>query len=109
MKLVMIRGENCIEAKVSVISRIAKTIETTVIMADAMVLKMSRAMSGSDLDGNRIVGIQAFIGGTHSSKCDNKAPATPRAMAKIRGRTKNPPRSLYLICRKNMVISRDVR
>ena len=35
-KLTMIRGENCMDANVSVISRIAKTIETTVMIEAAM-------------------------------------------------------------------------
>ncbi len=35
-KLTMMRGENCIEAKVSVISRIANTMETTVMIEPAM-------------------------------------------------------------------------
>jgi hypothetical protein len=34
-KLTMMRGENCTDASVSVISRIAKTIDTTVIMEAA--------------------------------------------------------------------------
>jgi hypothetical protein len=35
-KLTMIRGENCIDASVSVINRMAKTIETTVIIEAAI-------------------------------------------------------------------------
>ena len=40
-KLTMMRGENCIDASVSVISRMAKTIETTVMMDVAMSPRMS--------------------------------------------------------------------
>ena len=46
-KLTMIRGENCIDAKVSVISRMAKTMETTVIMEAAMPARMTWATCGS--------------------------------------------------------------
>jgi len=37
----MILGENCIEARVSVISRMANTIETTVIIEVAMLERMT--------------------------------------------------------------------
>ena len=40
-KLTMMRGENCIEASVSVISRIANTMETTVMMEAAMPARMT--------------------------------------------------------------------
>ena len=39
-KLIRMRGENCIEASVKVISRMAKTIDTTVMMEVAMTLRM---------------------------------------------------------------------
>src|ERR1035438_8051497 len=39
-KLRSIRGENCIDASVKVISRIAKTIDTTVMIDAAMVARM---------------------------------------------------------------------
>src|SRR5208337_3495035 len=39
-KLTMIRGENCIDASVNVISNIAKTIDTTVMMDVAMSPRM---------------------------------------------------------------------
>src|ERR1017187_7411279 len=42
-KLTMIRGENCIEASVSVINRIANTMETTVIIEAAMPARMTWA------------------------------------------------------------------
>jgi len=41
VKLTIIRGENCIEARVSVMSRIAKTIETTVIVDVAISLRIT--------------------------------------------------------------------
>src|SRR5271166_2142230 len=40
-KLNRIRGENCIDASVSVISRIANTIDTTVMIASAIVARMT--------------------------------------------------------------------
>ena len=40
-KLTMMRGENCIEASVSVMSRMANTMETTVIMEAAMPARMT--------------------------------------------------------------------
>src|ERR1039457_3314270 len=42
-KLTMMRGENCIEASVSVINRIANTMETTVIIEAAMPARMTWA------------------------------------------------------------------
>src|SRR5271165_3950321 len=55
-KLTMMRGENCIDAKVSVISRMANTIETTVIMEAAMPARMTWATCGSACEGNRVEG-----------------------------------------------------
>ncbi len=46
-KLTMMRGENCIEASVSVISRMAKTMDTTVMMEAAMPARMTCATCGS--------------------------------------------------------------
>ena len=46
-KLTRMRGENCVEAKVSVISRIAKTIDTTVMIEPAMTARMVCATWGS--------------------------------------------------------------
>src|SRR5271157_2409833 len=40
VKLTIMRGENCIEARVSVINRMAKTIDTTVIMEAAIPPRM---------------------------------------------------------------------
>src|SRR5579862_3921374 len=53
-KLTMIRGENCMEASVSVISRIAKTIDTTVMIDAAMPPKITCATCGSECDGKSI-------------------------------------------------------
>ena len=39
----MMRGENCMEASVSVISNIAKTIETTVMIEVAMLARITCA------------------------------------------------------------------
>src|SRR5450432_993536 len=49
-KLTMMRGENCIDASVRVISRIAKTIETTVMMEEAIPPSMICATCGSAWD-----------------------------------------------------------
>ena len=46
-KLTRMRGENCIEASVSVISRIAKTIDTTVMIEPAMPERIAKATCGS--------------------------------------------------------------
>ena len=43
-KLIRMRGENCIDASVKVIRRIAKTIETTVIVEVAMPLRIACAV-----------------------------------------------------------------
>src|ERR1035437_2752182 len=56
VKLTIIRGENCIEARVSVINRMAKTIDTTVIMEAAIPPRMTCAIWGSACDGNSAFG-----------------------------------------------------
>jgi len=45
-KLTMMRGENCMEASVSVHQHIAKTIETTVMIEAAMPPRMTCATCG---------------------------------------------------------------
>src|ERR1700746_2928054 len=59
-KLTRMRGENCVEASVSVISRMAKTMETTVMMEVAMALRITCATCGSCLEGNSVVGTHAL-------------------------------------------------
>jgi len=99
-KLTMMRGENCIDARVSVISRMANTMDTTVIMEAAMPARMTWATCGSACEGNRAVGTQALAAGNSSSKQDRTAPAQPSASAIVRGRIKKPPRRLYTVWRK---------
>src|SRR5450756_2385182 len=67
------RGENCVDASVSVISRIANTIDTTVMIEVAMLLRMICATPGSSCEGNRVRGIQALICGMLSSSDDSVA------------------------------------
>src|SRR5579862_21547 len=50
-KLTRIRGENCVDASVSVISRIANTIDTTVMIEVAMPPRMIWATPGSSREG----------------------------------------------------------
>ena len=95
MKLIMIRGENCMEANVSVSNRTETANATTVMIAVAMVLKIACATPGSDFDGNNTEGIQAFRNGICSSRCDNTAPAIPSRIAITRGSKKNWPRSEF--------------
>src|SRR5664280_2684546 len=57
-KLTMMRGENCIDARVSVISSMANTIDTTVMIEAAMPAKMTWATCGSACEGKRTVGTQ---------------------------------------------------
>src|SRR5271157_3937112 len=76
-KLTMIRGENCIEASVSVISRIAKTIETTVIIEVAIPAKMTCATCGSECVGKSTVGTKSEKPGTNSSRNERSAPMQP--------------------------------
>src|ERR1039458_7189664 len=90
------RGENCVDASVSVISRIANTIDTTVMIEVAMLLRMTCATPGSWCEGNRVLGIQALIPGIASSSDDSTAPAAPRTMAMANGRMRKPPRSAYI-------------
>src|ERR1039458_2193773 len=80
-KLTMMRGENCIDARVSVISRMANTIDTTVIREAAMPARMTWATCGSACEGNRAVGTQALAVGNSSSSHDRHAPAPPPASA----------------------------
>src|ERR1022692_389403 len=69
-KLSRIRGENCIDASVRVISRIAKTIDTTVMIEAAIVASTICATWGSAWDGNSTRGTQALTAGTVSSSDD---------------------------------------
>ena len=92
-KLIRIRGENCIEASVSVISRIANTIDTTVMIDCAITLRITCATCGSECDGNSVAGTQADSAGAASSTEDSTAPASPSTTAIASGRTRNPPRS----------------
>src|ERR1035441_7241640 len=98
-KLTMMRGENCIDARVSVISRMANTIDTTVIMEAAMPARMTWATCGSACEGNRAVGTQALAAGNSSSSHDRHAPAPPSVSAMISGRIRKPPRRLYVAWR----------
>src|SRR5271165_1011379 len=100
-KLTMMRGENCIDASVSVMSRMAKTMETTVIMDAAMPARMTWATCGSACEGKRAVGTQALVTGNSSSNHDSKAPAQPSDSAMVSGRIKKPPRRLYIAWRSN--------
>jgi hypothetical protein len=47
------RGENCVDASVSVISRIAKTIDTTVMIEVATLLRITCATPASSCEGKR--------------------------------------------------------
>src|SRR5271157_2153707 len=98
-KLTMMRGENCIEARVSVISRMANTMDTTVMMEAAIPAKMTWAPCGSACEGNRDVGTQALAAGNSSSNHDRNAPAQPSVSAIVSGRIKKPPRRLYIAWR----------
>ena len=62
-KLTMMRGENCMDARVSVISRMANTMDTTVMMEAAIPARMTWATCGSACEGNRTVGTQALAAG----------------------------------------------
>ena len=89
------RGENWVEASVRVISRIANTIDTTVMIDVAMLLRMIWATPGSCCDGNRTVGIQRPTSVNDSSMDDSTAPAAPSTSAIARGRMRKPPRNAY--------------
>src|ERR1035441_5390859 len=99
-KLTMMRGENCIDARVSVINDTANTMDTTVMMEAAMPARMTWATCESECEGNRTVGTQALAAGNSSSNHDRNAPAQPSASAIVRGRIKKPPRRLYTVRRK---------
>src|SRR5208283_2606971 len=98
-KLTMMRGENCIDARVSVISRMAKTIDTTVMMEAAMPPRITCATCGSECEGKITAGTQALMAGSVSSSHESSAPAQPSDSAMIRGRTRKPPRRLYMMWR----------
>ena len=87
------RGENWVEASVSVISRMAKTMETTVMIEVAMALRITCATCGSCRDGNSVVGTHALSVGTCSSSEDSTPPAAPSTSAMTKGRIRKPPRS----------------
>src|SRR5665647_548292 len=95
-KLIRMRGENCVDASVSVISRIANTIDTTVMIEVAILLRITCATPGSSCEGKRVLGIQALIPGIASSSDESTAPAVPRIMAMANGRMRKPPRSAYI-------------
>src|SRR5581483_10223612 len=113
------RGENWVDASVRVISRIAKTIDTTVMIDVAMLLRMICATTGSSCDGNSVLGIQAPIDGVVSSNDDSPAPTHPRIKAITSGRIRKPPRSPYIADRSKtgrrsnicwiLVVGSDVR
>jgi hypothetical protein len=96
------RGENCVDASVSVINKIANTIDTTVIIEVAMLPRITCATAGSSWEGKRVFGIQALIPGNDSSSAESNAPAAPRIKAIANGRTRKPPRSAYIAERKRM-------
>jgi hypothetical protein len=73
----MMRGGNCIEASVSVISRMANTIDTTVIIEVAIVVRIAWATWGSACEGNKTVGATMLRAGTASSSAERSAPADP--------------------------------
>jgi hypothetical protein len=98
-KLTMMRGENCIDARVSVINRMANTMDTTVMMEAAMPARMTWATCGSACEGNRTVGTQALAAGNSSSNHERNAPAPPSVSAMVSGRIKKPPRKLYIAWR----------
>src|ERR1019366_2662220 len=100
-KLTMMRGENCIDARVSVINRMANTMDTTVMMEPAMPARMTWATCGSACEGNRVEGTQALTAGYSSSNHDSNAPAQPSDSAMVSGRTKKPPRRLYIAWRSS--------
>src|ERR1035437_1007298 len=80
-KLTMMRGENCMEASVSVISRMANTMETTVMMEAAMPPRMTWATCGSAWEGKIALGTQALRAGKASSHSDSSAPMQPSTIA----------------------------
>src|SRR5579863_3561146 len=82
-KLRMIRGENCMDASVRVISRMAKTMDTTVMMDAAMPARITCATCGSACEGNSALGTQALTPGASSSIHDNNVPAHPNTSAMI--------------------------
>jgi hypothetical protein len=96
VKLRMMRGENCIEASVNVMSKIAKTMDTTVMMEVAIPPSNTCATCGSACEGNSTLGTHELMPGTSSSIHDKAAPANPNASAMVSGRTRKPPRKLYM-------------
>src|SRR5664279_3290080 len=99
-KLTMMRGENCMDASVSVISKMANTMETTVMMEAAMPPRMTWATWGSACEGKSTFGTQALRAGKVSSVSESSAPTKPSTRAMLSGRTRNPPRRLYSAWRR---------
>ena len=94
------RGENCVDASVSVISRMANTIDTTVMIEVAMLARITCATPGSWRDGNSTLGIHAPIAGRDFSSEESTAPTIPKITAMSSGRMRKPPRSAYIAERK---------
>jgi hypothetical protein len=105
-KLTRMRGENCVDASVIVISNIANTIDTTVMIDVAMLLWITWATPGSWREGKRTPGIQALTMGVASSSHERAAPAAPKTKAIANGRMRKPPRSAY-IAERNKICSRS--
>ena len=100
-KLTMMRGENCMEASVRVMSMMAKTMETTVMMEAAMPPRIICATCGSACEGNGAPRVQPPRAGKDSSNSESSAPAQPSARAIENGRTRKPPRRLYMARRNS--------
>jgi len=75
-KLTMMRGENCMDARVSVIRRMANTMDTTVMMEAAIPARMTWRLAVA-CEGNRTVGTHALAAGNSASNHDRNAPALP--------------------------------
>src|ERR1700691_2945060 len=74
-KLTIIRGENCMEASVSDMSRMAKTIDTTVMIDAAIPARMIWATWGSECEGKIAFGTHSLSQGNSSSSHERSASA----------------------------------
>ena len=88
------------DASVSVISRMAKTIDTTVMIDAAIPARMICATCGSACEGKIALGAQSFSQGISWSSHDRRAPEQPNPRTIISGRTRKPPRRLYRLARQ---------
>jgi len=86
------------EARLSAISRIEHTIETTVIMREAVVASTSWAVDGSCPNSDNLA-VAAAMRGSRRSMRGRAMPSSESAVMMSPGRSRKPTRRSCRICR----------